>query len=54
MVSADSPATNRLAGINVLGWGFSGPDAIASDGSHIWAANQDSNEIDERISAWVG
>jgi len=36
-----------LAGVNVLGWGFSAPGAVASDGTHTWVANELGNSVTE-------
>jgi hypothetical protein len=28
-----------LAGVKVIGWGFSYPEAVSSDGTHVWVTN---------------
>ena len=42
-----------LSGVQVFGWGFGSPDAIASDGTHVWVANYDANSVTE-LSAKTG
>jgi DNA-binding beta-propeller fold protein YncE len=39
-----------LNGPRVFGWGFAGPDAIASDGTHVWVANGGGNTVSELSS----
>jgi hypothetical protein len=38
---------------HVFGWGFDSPASIASDGTHVWVANSDSNSVTE-LSARTG
>ena len=36
-----------LKGVNVIGWGFSFPRALATDGKHVWVANIGANSVIE-------
>ena len=36
-----------MTGVHVLGWGFNCPDAVSSDGSHVWVANAVGNSVTE-------
>jgi len=42
---AVASAPRTLSGINVMGWDFSSPDAVASDGTDVWVANGYSNTV---------
>ena len=33
--------------MKVIGWGFNGPQAVASDGTHLWVANAGGNSVTE-------
>ncbi len=49
-------AVNRSAGVTgvqVLGWGFGQPDAVSSDGTHVWVANGGGKSVTE-LSASTG
>ena len=35
-----SASASSLAGVNVFGWGFDEPWAIAADGSNVWVLNR--------------
>ncbi|MFZ2059161.1 MAG: hypothetical protein WAV54_17310, partial [Acidimicrobiales bacterium] len=52
-VSPSATPVGQLSGVNVLGWGFDYPNAIASDGTHVWAANYLGNSVVE-LSASTG
>src|ERR1035441_2219247 len=41
----------RLAGVKVIGWGFNNPDAVSSDGTHVWVANSAGNSVTELAAA---
>lgn len=43
--AAASPTA--LSGVNVLGWGFGRPEAVATGGGHVWVMNESSSSIFE-------
>src|SRR5579863_9252342 len=44
-------ASDALSGPGVFGWGFNGPVAVSSDGTHVWVANFDSDSVTELDAA---
>ena len=46
-----APAETPLSGPRVFGGGFTGPDAVSSDGTHVWVANQYGNSVTELDAA---
>ncbi len=52
-VSLAPMAVRSLSGVKVFGWGFDDPDGVASDGIHVWVANQGGNSVTE-LSASTG
>ena len=52
-VSPSATPVRQLSGVNVLGWGFNGPDAITSGGTHVWVANANGDSVTE-LSASTG
>src|ERR1022692_4288573 len=36
-----------LPGPKVFGWGFSDPDSISADGTHVWVANLQASTVTE-------
>jgi DNA-binding beta-propeller fold protein YncE len=42
-----------LSGPHVFGWGFRYPEAVASDGTHVWVANSGGDSVTE-LSASSG
>jgi YVTN family beta-propeller protein len=36
-----------VGGVQVLGWGFDLPNALSSDGTHVWVANEGNNTVTE-------
>ena len=44
---------SAIAAVKVFGWGFDNPEAISSDGGHVWVANVGNNSIVE-LSATTG
>ena len=48
-VNADA----AVSGVQVLGWGFFEPDAISSDGTHVWVAN-DNGQLRDRAERFDG
>ena len=45
--TAAAAASNALTGPHVLGWGFSGPNGVSSDGTHVWVADGEGSPLDE-------
>ncbi len=45
--TASAVPARALTGINVFGWDFSAPGAVASDGPDVWVANADSSTVVE-------
>ena len=33
--------------VRVFGWGFANPEAVSSDGTHVWVANEENNSVVE-------
>jgi DNA-binding beta-propeller fold protein YncE len=52
-VSPSATPVRPLSGVKVLGWGFNGPIAVTSDGTHVWVANSSGNSVTE-LSASAG
>ena len=50
--SENTQATHSLVApsgptLKVIGWGFNGPQAVASDGTHLWVMNAGGNSLTE-------
>ena len=44
-------APDALSRPHVFGWGFNGPDSIATDGSDVWAVNYHGDSVTEMDAA---
>src|SRR5579875_1507032 len=42
-----APALPPRSTVQTFGWGFNGPDASSSDGTHVWIANFAANSVAE-------
>jgi streptogramin lyase len=48
---APAAASAALPGPHVFGWGFNDPDAVSSDGTHVWVANSGGDSVTELDAA---
>ena len=49
--AATGRAPDALSEPHVFGWGFNSPDAVSSDGTHVWVANADGDSVTELDAA---
>src|SRR5579875_4187367 len=49
--AAAGRAPDALSGPHVFGWGFSQPDGISSDGTHVWVTNDFAESVTELDAA---
>ena len=47
ITSGPSRAAHSLSGVNIFGWGFSTPNSVAVDGTHVWVANSYTSTVVE-------
>jgi hypothetical protein len=52
--TAPVAALDSLSGPRIFGWGFNVPDAVSSDGTHVWVANYFGNSVTELNAATGG